>query len=112
MLLLSRNSKIQNLINKLIQYKSPVLCKTQQNLFKNYASWNTVSCTRTARKLPLKVNKGKGKLLLSKNVKIEYLRNKLMKYKSPVLWKMQPNLLQNCANWNTRKEKVLKPNSV
>ena len=69
-------------------------------------------CTRTARKLPLKVNKGKGKLLLSKNVKIEYLRNKLMKYKSPVLWKMQPNLLQNCANWNTRKEKVLKPNSV
>ena len=46
--------------------------------------------------------------LLSINIKIQYPRNKLTPYKSPVLWKTQPNLFQNYANWNTRNETVFK----
>ena len=69
-------------------------------------------CTRTARKLSLKVNKAKGVLLLSRSLKREYPRNKLTPYKSPVLWKMQRKLFQNSAKLNTRQETVFKPNCV
>ena len=67
---------------------------------------------RTAKKLFLEVNKGRGMPLLSKNVKMQQPRNKLILYKSPVLQKLQPNLFQNCANWKTRQETIFKRNFV
>ena len=50
--------------------------------------------------------------LLSKNLKIQYSRNKLIPYIFPASWKTQTKLFQNCANLNTRQETVFKPNFV
>ena len=69
-------------------------------------------CTKTARTLLLKVNNANGMLLLSRNLKMQDLRSKVIPYQSPVLWKMKPKLFQNCANMNTRQEIVFKPNCV
>ena len=50
--------------------------------------------------------------VLSRNLKIQHPRNKLIPYKSPALWKTQANLFQNFPNWNTGREHVFKPNCV
>ena len=47
--------------------------------------------------------------LLSRNLKIYFPRNKLIPYKSRVLWKTQRKLFQNCAKLNTRQETAFKP---
>ena len=63
-------------------------------------------CAQTARKILLKANNVKGISLSSRNGKIKYPRIKLIPYKSPILWKTQPSLFQNCANL-TNKQKPL-----
>ena len=63
-------------------------------------------CIRTPRKLPLKVNKAKGMPLLSWNLKIQNLINKLIPYKSPVLWKVQPNLFFKTTQVGTLGKKL------
>ena len=60
----------------------------------------------------LKVKKTKGMPLFSRNLKIHFPRNKLIQYKSCVLWKTQPKLFQNCAKLHTRQKTVFKPNFV
>ena len=52
----------------------------------------------------LKRNNANGMPLFSKNLKIQYLRNKLILYKFPASWKRQAKLFQNCANLNTRQK--------
>ena len=51
-------------------------------------------------------------LYCDQSLKLQSPRNKLIPCKSLVLWKMQPNLFQNCAHWNTRLETAFKPNCV
>ena len=63
-------------------------------------------CGRTPKSLLVKVNKAKEMPLLSRNCKIQYPTNKLIPYKSPALCKTQPNLLENCAHWNSKEETV------
>ena len=65
-------------------------------------------CIRTPRKLPLKVNKAKVMPLLSRNLKIQNLINKLILYKSTVLCKTQENLFQNYASFNSERKAVFK----
>ena len=50
--------------------------------------------------------------LLSRNLKIHFTREKLIPFKSCVLWKTQPKLFQNCGKLNTRQETVFKPSCV
>ena len=43
--------------------------------------------------------------LLSRNLKLNYPRNKLIPYKSPILWKTQPKLFQICGNRTKSKNR-------
>ena len=58
---------------------------------------------KTPRNFLLKVNKDQGMPVLSRNLKIQYLREKQIPYKSPALSKRQPNLFQICANWTNKR---------
>ena len=61
-------------------------------------------CLKISRNFFVKVNKAKGMPVLSRKVKIQYPREKLISYKSPALSKRQPNLFQSGVNW-TNKQK-------
>ena len=52
-------------------------------------------CAKTAKKTFLEVNIAKEMALLSINLKIKYLRNKLILYKCLILWKTQPKHSEN-----------------
>ena len=96
-----------------ISFKIVQIRTVDKKLFSNQiVSRKLFVCARTARKLCLKVCKAKGMLLLFRNLKIQYPRNSLIPFKSPVLWKTQPKLFQNCASRNTRQKTVFKPNCV
>ena len=51
-------------------------------------------------------------LYCDQSMKVQSPRNKLILCKYLVLWKTQPNLFQNCANWKTRQETAFKTNCV
>ena len=59
---------------------------------------------KTEGKLLLKASNAKGIPLLSRNLKLNYPKNKLVLQKCRILRKRQRKLFQNCANW-TNKQK-------
>ena len=82
-------------------------------LFSNQIlSRESLLCAKTASESSLKADNANAMPLLSRNLKIQHPRNKLIPYKSPALWKTQANLFQNFPNWNTGREHVFKPNCV
>ena len=85
----------------------------QKNCFQMYLQLkNCFFVKKTPRSFLLKVNKTKRMTVLSRNLKIQYPKEKPIPYKSPVLSKRQPNLFQNCRNLNTTQETIFKANCV
>ena len=60
---------------------------------------------KNARKILLKVNEANEMALLWRLWNIQYPRNKLIPYKSRVMWKTQPKLFEKCANYNIKDKK-------
>ena len=97
MILLLKHLKLKYAINKLIQsinkynqinFKMAKIRTPDKKSFSNQImSRELFLCAKNARKILLKVNDGNGMTLLSRNSNIEYTRNKLISYKSHVMWK-------------------------
>ena len=72
--------------------------QTKKSLSNLLMSRKSILCTKTARNLLLKAINANGIPLLSRNLKIQYLRNKLIPYKCLVLWKTKEKVFQDCVN--------------
>ena len=92
----------------------------QPKLFQNCLNWtkkskrfsnlnyvqSIVFYPETATKLLLNAQNAKSIPLLSRNLKLENPRTKLIPHKCPILKNTQSNLFQNCVNWENREKNI------